>query len=45
VAATSATPAVSQSIPAFTVGYVLVMSLVGSLSIQHGSRLSSLVQS
>ncbi|AHG03678.1 sodium/hydrogen exchanger [Halobacterium sp. DL1] len=45
VAATSAIPAVSQSIPAFTVGYVLVMSLVGSLSIQHGSRLSSLVQS
>jgi CPA2 family monovalent cation:H+ antiporter-2 len=39
VAATSAIPAVSQSIPAFTVGYVLVMSVLGTVLVQNADRI------
>ena len=38
LAATSAIPEAQQVIPAFTVGYVLAMSVIGSVAIQYGSR-------
>lgn len=41
LAATSQIPAVRQIIPAFTVGYVLAMSLLGALCIQHGATIST----
>ena len=44
LAATSTVPGIRQSVPAFAVGYVLVMSLVGSLSIQYGSTLTTIVE-
>lgn len=45
LAATSNIPAVREVIPPFTVGYVLVMSLIGTLGIQHGTTLSSMIES
>lgn len=45
LAATSSIPKVSQSIPPFTVGYVLIMSFIGSLGIQYGTSLSSMIES
>ncbi len=45
LAATSAIPAVRESIPAFAVGYVLVMSLAGSLAVQYGTGLSAAFES
>ncbi len=40
LAATSAIPEVQNVIPAFTVGYVLVMSIIGSVSIQYSDILA-----
>lgn len=45
LAALSTIAAVREIIPAFAVGYVLVMSLIGSLSIQFGTTFSSLIKS
>lgn len=45
LAATSSIPAIRESIPPFAVGYVLVMSLVGSLGIRYGTVLSSVFES
>lgn len=44
LAATSTIPAVRRSVPAFAVGYVLVMSLVGSLCVQYGTTISSVIE-
>lgn len=43
LAATSTIPAVRETIPAFAVGYVLVMSIVGSLGVQYASPLLAAV--
>jgi CPA2 family monovalent cation:H+ antiporter-2 len=40
LAATSAIPEVQNVIPAFTVGYVLAMSIIGSVAIQHADSLT-----
>lgn len=45
IAAASTVPEIRQSIPPFAVGYVLLMSLLGSLGIQYGTSLSGLVES
>lgn len=41
LAVTSTIPAVRESIPAFAVGYVLVMSILGSLGIHHADGLTA----
>ena len=41
LAAASSIPAVRELIPAFTVGYVLLMSIIGSLGIQYGATVST----
>lgn len=42
LAATSTSPAVRDTIPAFAVGYVLVMSILGSLGVQYADPLMKL---
>lgn len=44
IAAASTVPEIRQSIPPFAVGYVLVMSIVGTLGIQYGSAASSMFE-
>ena len=43
VAATSTIPEVRSTVPAFTVGYVLAMSIIGSLAIQHSDSIHRMV--
>jgi CPA2 family monovalent cation:H+ antiporter-2 len=42
VAATSSLVEVQNVVPAFTVGYVLAMSIIGSLGIQYADQISRL---
>lgn len=43
IATTSQIPQVRETIPAFAVGYVIMMSLLGALCIQHGTAITQLL--